>query len=53
MFVHRLVAKGTIEEKMETLKARKQALVSGILDAKRDVALSMTEEDLETLFAPA
>ena len=53
VFVHRLVAKGTIEEKMETLKARKQALVSGILDAKRDVALSMTEEDLETLFAPA
>ena len=38
MFVHRLITAGTIEEKMETLKQRKQAL---------------TEGDLNVLFAPS
>jgi superfamily II DNA or RNA helicase len=52
VFVHRLITAGTIEEKMEVLKARKQALVDGILGATGDTGLALTEGDLENLFAP-
>ena len=52
MFVHRLIAAGTIEEKMEALKARKQALVAGILGEARGGALRMTQEDVDALFEP-
>ena len=50
VFVHRLITLGTIEEKMETLKARKQALVAGILNAEAGATLRMTEADVEALF---
>ncbi len=53
VFVHRLVALGTIEEKMETLKDRKRALVASVLDAEHGGALKLTEADVEDLFAPA
>ena len=53
VFVHRLVTEGTIEAKMDELKARKQALVSGILDGAEGGALGMTEADLELLFGRA
>jgi superfamily II DNA or RNA helicase len=53
VFVHRLIAIGTIEEKMEILKARKQALVAGILDADACATLNLTEEDVAALFEPA
>jgi SNF2 family DNA or RNA helicase len=52
VFVHRLITAGTIEEKMQVLKERKQALVSGILDASAAKALALTEGDLEMLFEP-
>ena len=51
VFVHRLIAEGTIEAKMETLKARKQAIVAGILGGAAGTALAITEDDLEDLFA--
>jgi SNF2 family DNA or RNA helicase len=44
------IAAGTIEEKMENLKARKQALVAGILNAESGATLRMTEADVEALF---
>jgi SNF2 family DNA or RNA helicase len=50
VFVHRLVTIDTIEQKMEVLKARKRALVAGILDAERGGTLAMTEADIEMLF---
>jgi superfamily II DNA or RNA helicase len=52
VFVHRLTAIGTIEEKMEVLKARKQALVAGILDAEAGATLKLTEADVAALFDP-
>ncbi len=52
VFVHRLITAGTIEEKMETLKARKQALADGILEANAGATLALTENDLDMLFAP-
>ncbi len=52
VFVHRLVALGTIEEKMETLKEKKRALVASVLEAEHGGALKLTEADVEALFAP-
>ena len=52
VFVHRLVTTGTIEAKMEVLKARKQALVDGILGAGPGATLGVTEAELEDLLGP-
>jgi|GEM_PF-5552070 hypothetical protein len=38
---------------MDLLKARKRALVAGILDAERGATLALSEADIEHLFAPA
>lgn len=51
VFVHRLTAIGTIEEKMEELKARKRELVAGILDGALGTKLVLSESDVEALFA--
>jgi SNF2 family DNA or RNA helicase len=53
VFVHRLVTLGTIEEKMEVLKEKKRAIVASVMDAEHGGALSLTEADIEDLFAPA
>ncbi len=53
VFVHRLVTLGSIEQKMETLKERKRALVAAVLDAEHGGALKLSEADVEELFAPA
>ena len=53
VFVHRLITAGTIEEKMEALKQRKQALADGILGANTGATLALTEGDLDILFAPS
>ena len=50
VFVHRLTTIGTIEEKMEVLKQRKQALAAGILEGTAGVTLKLTERDLDLLF---
>ena len=50
VFVHRLTTVGTIEEKMEVLKQRKQALASGILEGTAGALLKLTERDLDLLF---
>jgi SNF2 family DNA or RNA helicase len=51
VFVHRLVTLGSIEEKMETLKERKRALVAAVLQAEAGGALRLSEADVEALFA--
>jgi SNF2 family DNA or RNA helicase len=53
VFVHRLVTLGTIEEKMEVLKEKKRAIVASVMNAEHGGALSLTEADVEELFAPA
>jgi len=53
VFVHRLIAIGTIEEKMGALKDRKRALAASVLDAEHGGALKLSEADIEDLFAAA
>ncbi len=52
VFVHRLITAGSIEEKMEALKQRKQVLADGVLGASAGTAMALTEGDLDMLFAP-
>lgn len=49
VFVHKLVAADTIEEKMDVLKEAKRALARGLFDADGAPTLAMTEADLELL----
>lgn len=50
VFVYRLVASGTIEEKMDELKARKRALADGLFDREGRMASTLTEDDVKALF---
>jgi len=50
VFVYRLVAAGTIEEKMDELKARKRALADGLFDRDGAIASALTEADVNALF---
>ncbi len=52
IFVYKLVASGTIEEKMEVLKERKAALAASLFDPNDEPTLAMTEDDIEMLLAP-
>ena len=51
MFVYKLIATGTVEEKMVELQGKKQALVDSVLSGT-GAGLSFTEDDIEALFAP-
>ena len=51
VFVHKLVAAGTIEEKMEVLKEKKSALAASLFDPDGEPTLAMTEADIEMLLA--
>ena len=53
VFVHRLVASGTVEEKVLALQAHKQALADAVLNADTDTsAPKFDPETLRDLFAP-
>jgi SNF2 family DNA or RNA helicase len=51
VFVYKMIAEGTVEEKMVELQAKKQALVDSVLSGTA-AGLSFTEDDIESLFAP-
>jgi superfamily II DNA or RNA helicase len=50
VFVYRLVAAGTVEEKMDELKARKRALADSLFDRDGRIGSALTEEDVKALF---
>ena len=49
VFAYRLIARGTVEEKILELQAAKRKLVEGIIAADGDVLSDMTAEDLDFL----
>ncbi len=51
VFVYKLIASGTVEEKMVELQARKKALYEGLLGGNTG-SLAFSEADVEALFAP-
>ena len=50
VFVYRLVAAGTVEEKMDELKARKRALAESLFDRDGRIGSALTEQDVRALF---
>jgi superfamily II DNA or RNA helicase len=52
VFVHKLIAEGTIEERILDLQARKAALVASLLSAAPERPLELTAADLDYLLAP-
>ncbi|MGI3213036.1 SNF2-related protein [Roseovarius tibetensis] len=53
VFVHRLVAAGTVEEKILDMQARKQALADALFDDEGGAAETLLDEaTLQDLFAP-
>jgi SNF2 family DNA or RNA helicase len=52
VFVYKLIAEGTIEERMLELQERKRALAAGVLDEAGGELGSFGEDDLEALFRP-
>jgi hypothetical protein len=52
VFVYKLIAQGTVEEKIMQLQADKHALVSQLYSGKNASPAQLNAADLETLFAP-
>jgi non-specific serine/threonine protein kinase len=52
VFVYRLIAKGTVEEKIMKLKDRKRGLVDSIISADRSIGKSLSFEDLKEILTP-
>jgi SNF2 family DNA or RNA helicase len=52
VFVYKLIAEGTVEEKIQSLQARKQALADSLFERKEGAGFQWTAVDLEALFEP-
>lgn len=52
VFVHRLIAEGTVETRIAEMQARKQALMDSVFDPEATGTLDMSEEEILSLFAP-
>jgi SNF2 family DNA or RNA helicase len=52
VFVYKLVAKGTVEEKILEMQQRKRALMEGLFSDTATEKLKLTEHDLQSLFEP-
>lgn len=52
VFVYKLIAEGTIEERMLELQERKRALAAGVLGAAGGGRAAFDEDDLRALFQP-
>ena len=52
MFVYKLIARGSLEEKIQHLQQNKASLARGLLDSEGLGQLALDEEELQALFAP-
>ena len=52
MFVYKLIAKGTLEEKIQLLQQKKSELAHSILSEGESQKMALTQEDLQAIFAP-
>ncbi|PJI49837.1 MAG: serine/threonine protein phosphatase [Pseudomonas sp.] len=52
VFVYKLIARGTLEEKIQQLQAKKAALAAGVLEDGKDSGLQLQSSDIDALFAP-
>jgi SNF2 family DNA or RNA helicase len=52
VFVYKLIAAGTVEERVLKMQERKKDLIDGLLGDQKDALKKWSEEDLEDLFKP-
>jgi SNF2 family DNA or RNA helicase len=52
VFVFKLIASGTVEERMIELQERKRTIARGLLEDGTDSSLPISEQDLAVLFGP-
>lgn len=52
VFVYKLIAEGTVEEKIHALQQRKQGIADAILSEKSSLGELLDEATLQELFAP-
>jgi SNF2 family DNA or RNA helicase len=52
VFVFKLIASGTIEEKMLVLQERKKQIAQSVFDPEHAGSISFTQSDLDLLFSP-
>jgi superfamily II DNA or RNA helicase len=52
VFVYKLIAKGTLEEKIQELQVKKSELAQSVLSEGENHKLVLTQEDLQAIFAP-
>ena len=52
VFVYKLIARGTVEEKIQHLQKEKSDLAAGVLDGRQAGDWKMQNDDIEALFAP-
>lgn len=52
VFVYKLIARGTVEEKIQLLQKEKSDLAAGVLDGRVTGDWQLQSDDIEALFAP-
>jgi SNF2 family DNA or RNA helicase len=52
VFVYKLIAKGTLEEKIQLMQQKKSELAQSILAEGESQKMALTQEDLQAIFAP-
>ena len=52
VFVYKLIAKGTLEEKIQLLQQKKAELAQSVLAEGESHKMALTQEDLQAIFAP-
>jgi len=52
VFVYKMIATGTLEEKMLLLQEKKKALADAVFDPEKAGSIKITEEELDFLFRP-
>ncbi len=52
VFVYKLIAKGTLEEKIQDLQRKKADLADAVLDGGASQNLALTQDDLQAILAP-
>ena len=52
VFVYKMIARGTVEEKIQALQLEKAALADGVLEGGASAGWKLEPRDIEALFAP-
>ena len=52
VFVYKMIARGTVEEKIQHLQKEKSDLAAGVLDGRKAGDWKLQSDDIEALFAP-